>query len=338
MIEHHSFHSIHGMPLQFHSNHPALADPAESFLRYFPEQPSNGTEPMRITFDAMDHWDDFPVALPPSSILVPDGRGKDRLIDLEHTKRRRKFYVDSGHFILEDPAQGYRVLIQERQGVVNAYFVRPDMLEPEHQMRLLQFTLSCLLKVRGYITLHATALEKNGRAILIPGNSGRGKTTAFISLLRSGYRCLSDDHPLVHENGNGLEILPFLEKVDVTEGTIALFPELQQAGSLLYPGMRKRFFFVEEMYPQGIGTISQPGLILFPEVIKRRTSALEPIPGKRALDSLIRGSYMSRGNMAAKQEFHILSRLVAQSSCYRLLFGQDVLALPELIDPLLRSC
>ena len=124
MIEHHSCHSIHGMPLQFHSNHLALAEPAESFLRYFPEQPSNGTEPMRITFDPMDHWDDFPVALP-SSISVPDGRGKHRLIDLEHTKERRKFYVDSDHLILEDPGQGVRpdgFLVWARRSATLALF------------------------------------------------------------------------------------------------------------------------------------------------------------------------------------------------------------------------
>lgn len=333
-IEHHSCHAIHGIPLRFHSNHPVLAEHAEFFLRYFPETVSNGAKPIVISFLAMDHWDDFPIDVP-SSIFGPHGQEKLQKIEVPPKNGRQKFYLDSETLVYEIPAKGIRAIIQESQGIARAYFVRPELLKPEYQMRFLQSVISRILKLRGYFTLHATALEKNGRAILIPGNSGRGKTTAFISLLRSGYRCLSDDHPLVRENGNGLEILPFLEKVDVTEGTIRHFPELQTANSLLYPGLRKRFFLVEEIYPHGTGSASKPGLILFPEIINDSQSVLDPVSGNYAFDRLIREAKWTRGRGAAKQEFQILSRLVAQSSCYRLLFGQDILALPDLIDPLM---
>ncbi|MGD9852188.1 MAG: hypothetical protein AB7T38_13060 [Nitrospirales bacterium] len=69
-----------------------------------------------------------------------------------------------------------------------------------------------------HYALHATALvEKDGQGILIPGCSGRGKTTAFVSLLRAGFRCIFDDHPLLHETQEQLELLAFEEKVDVAE-------------------------------------------------------------------------------------------------------------------------
>jgi len=334
MIEHHSHHSIHGIPLQFHANHPTLAKHAEFFLKYFPSTSSNGTVPLEITFEAISHWSDFPVELP-SYISAPDGHGKERVLDLEHTFGRRLFYLDYDRLVCENPQRGIRCLIQENHGVVHAYFVRPDTLEPEHQMRFLQFAISRLLKGRGYITLHATALEKHGRTVLFPGDSGRGKTTAFLALLRSGYRCLSDDHPLVHENGNGLEVLPFPEKIDVTCKTIEFFPELREAPLLLYPGMRKKFFLVEEIYPHGIGAACLPGLILFPEVVGSEESLLEPIPAKYAFDQLFRETCLSQQRDVARREFQVLSQLVRQSSCYRLLFGQDILALPKLIDPLL---
>src|SRR5207244_1150026 len=105
------------------------------------------------------------------------------------------------------------------------------------------FALTELLKRRGMYTIHATALERNGRGVLIPGDSGRGKTTCFLSLLRAGYRCLSDDHPLLRQDGSHLELLSFPVKIDVTEKTIGFFPELQQANGRLRQGVRKRYFY-----------------------------------------------------------------------------------------------
>jgi hypothetical protein len=334
MIEHHSWHTIHSMSLQFKTNHAALAASAEAFLRYFPEVPSHDTETMSITFAAVSNWNNIPDPLL-SSCSVPDARGQLRGIDVDKTQARRMYYADPGRLVLEDPHKGCRLIIKEPQGEAKGYFVHPETLAAEHHMRLLQFVVGRLLKVRGYFTLHATALERHGYSILIPGNSGQGKTTAFLSLLRSGYRCLSDDHPLVHDHNNRLEILSFPEKVDVTEETIKLFPELQQADRFLHQGMRKRFFYIEDIYPNGVGAPSRPGLILFPEVVAQPTSVLEPIPKKQAFEFLLQQREWIQQPAVARREFQILSRLVTQSACYRLRFGRDLLALPKLIAPLL---
>src|SRR5207245_6330563 len=120
------------------------------------------------------------------------------------------------------------------------YLVLPEAMHHDVQISFLHFAVTELLKLRGLYTLHATALEKGGQGVLIPGASGRGKSTSCISLLRDGYRLLSDDHPLVRENGHGLEILSFPVKIDVTEGTIGFFPELRGAKEALHQGVRKR--------------------------------------------------------------------------------------------------
>ena len=192
-----------------------------------------------------------------------------------------------------------------------------------------------LLRFKGFFPLHAIALEKDGLGILIPGSSGRGKTTTCLALLRAGYRCLSDDHPLVHENGNGLEVLSFPEKIDVTDNTINLFPELRNAGSLLHQGMRKRFFYVEDLYPGGTGDTCVPAILLFPHVVDSPTSRLEPLSKRQTLETLLPEGLLVTDPDVAKREFQTYSRLVETTDGYRLHFGRDVLDLPQLINPLL---
>lgn len=62
---------------------------------------------------------------------------------------------------------------------------------------------SLLDRVAGFLVLHAAAVERDGRAFLVAGPSGTGKTTLALGLLERGWRLLSDDFaPL--ERGTGL--------------------------------------------------------------------------------------------------------------------------------------
>ena len=67
-----------------------------------------------------------------------------------------------------------------------------------------------------YIVLHAAALERDGRALLIAGPSESGKTTLALALLREGFRLLSDDFtPLDRATG---QVAPFLKALGIRPG------------------------------------------------------------------------------------------------------------------------
>jgi serine kinase of HPr protein (carbohydrate metabolism regulator) len=53
-------------------------------------------------------------------------------------------------------------------------------------------------------TLHATAVAKNGRAVLISGPSGSGKSDLALRLLDRGFALVSDDRTLVRRDGDKL--------------------------------------------------------------------------------------------------------------------------------------
>jgi HprK-related kinase A len=59
-----------------------------------------------------------------------------------------------------------------------------------------------------YLVIHAGALERNGRAMILPAPSGHGKSTLCAALVHRGWRLLSDELALVHPSGGRLAPLP----------------------------------------------------------------------------------------------------------------------------------
>ena len=89
-------------------------------------------------------------------------------------------------------------------------------------------------------TLHASTVAKDGRAVLISGPSGSGKSDLALRLLDRGFTLVSDDQTLVRkDNGRLLASAPptihgklevrgigIIEMETVTDVPIALFVEL----------------------------------------------------------------------------------------------------------------
>lgn len=197
------------------------------------------------------------------------------------------------------------------------------------------FPLGQLLGRRRLHVIHAAALERNGRGVLIPGLSGSGKSTSCVALIRAGYRCLSDDKPFLREAENGLELLAFPEMIDVTDQTIAFFPELRERTAAIEVGYRKKRFRAEILYPGSTADAVKPSAILFPQISKESTSRVEPLSKARALQALLPHSLLCFDREVSAHHFELLSRLVEMTTCYRLYFGRDVLDLPYLVDELL---
>lgn len=67
---------------------------------------------------------------------------------------------------------------------------------------VLGWGIAFLFHQRGYLAIHSTALEMNGKAVLISGASGAGKSTTALELIKRGYRYLADDIAMVNVDGD----------------------------------------------------------------------------------------------------------------------------------------
>jgi hypothetical protein len=331
-------YDIHGIELRVTSDHPAIAAAVQMLLGHFQRECVADTA-LDVVFHGVQEPGDIPLSVSPGAPVLFAHRGQTAG---EHPRSGPMLrgewwctiYRDQGRTVADFHEQGLLIIDGQREQV-EGYLVQPDAMHLDVRISFLHFALTELLKRQGLYTLHAASLERGGRGLLIPGSSGRGKTTSCIALLRSGYRCLSDDHPLLRANGKGLEVLSFPVKIDVTEASIGFFPELQQADGKLHQGVRKRYFAIEDLYPGATADACEPAVILFPQVVDCAKSRLEPMPKSRALEEIMRQGLLVFDREIASRQFQMFSRLVGETACYRLFFGEDVLDLPQLIDPLL---
>jgi hypothetical protein len=328
-----TYYQIHGLGVRLIIDGPAIAAAAQTLLRRFPRQQSGGTAALEIRFRAVRDRSEIPYRVSPGAEVLFSGKAPsegDRLraewqctVTAEGERNVADFH-EQGCLIVDGP-----------RGLAEGYLIEPEAMHLDIRMSFLHFALVELLKQHGLYTIHAAAMEKGGRGVLISGASGRGKTTCCVSLLRAGYRCLSDDHPLLRETESGFEVLSFPVKIDVTEQTVQFFEELRQANGKLHSGVRKQYFYVEELFSDAEADSCHPAAILFPRVVDAPTSRLEPLPKGRALEELMRQGMLVLDREVARRQFHSFSRLIAQTPCYRLHFGEDFLALPDLVGRLL---
>lgn len=326
--------NFHGLELRFRTSSQAFVEPVLTFLRHFHAEGVQGDSVLTMQFEEVASRAEAPVNMSETGKTLFSGT-RPAMGDSLRSLWRCEVVQDGNRLIADFHDQGV-LLIDGARNLVEGYFVRPDAMHRDVRTSYFHFALTELLKRNGLYAVHATALEYQGRGVLIPGYSGQGKTTSFLSLLRSGFRYLSDDYPLLRDRGAHMELLAFPMKIDVTDRTIEFFPELRSAAPwILQQGVYKKNFQAEDLYADSIGSSCTPAMILFPHVVDMPHSCLEPLAKSRALEAILPQGLLVYDQAVARREFQVLSRLVQQVDCYRLHFGRDILELPKLIAPLL---
>ena len=113
--------------------------------------------------------------------------------------------------------------------------------------------MGALLQQRGYLTLHAAAIRSSrGKAVLLAGRCGIGKSSLSTLLSRRGYKVLTDDLSAVYKKGDEWWVQPGFPR-------IKLRPDVAQAVGAtgltrIHPQVDKYFYhesegFLEEPLP-----------------------------------------------------------------------------------------
>ncbi|MCK5113775.1 MAG: hypothetical protein KAR11_03325 [Phycisphaerae bacterium] len=84
-----------------------------------------------------------------------------------------------------------------RKRSVWPWFMFPELLVCFHVVGPL---MEWLLSLRNIFLLHSGAVEKDGKAVLLPGRGGVFKTSHIIALLQQGWKFLSDDLVILKDN------------------------------------------------------------------------------------------------------------------------------------------
>jgi hypothetical protein len=194
-------------------------------------------------------------------------------------------------------------------------------------------SLAPLLRRRGYYLIHASAVARQGKTVLLVGPSGSGKTTAALSLLAAGWDLLANDVVLCQERPDGIYALPTPGGTSVRPETVGLLPSLATLAARhpVHPLNGKHNFSTHELVNGRWGAAAMVAAVLFPRVRQSDGSYLYKENRAVCLARLIAESADRWDEGALLAHFTFLQRLSQQAEGYALHSGRDVGELAEIV-------
>jgi hypothetical protein len=243
------------------------------------------------------------------------------------------FLSEGGEQILHWKAVGtFRIRTPDRIEVDVAPGV-PDRLVA---LPLLGSVLACLLVRRGLVVMHASAVTWDGRAVILLGHKGAGKSTTAATLTGNGYGLLSDDVVAIETTPSGHRVLPAF-------GLIKLWGE---SARHFDPQGARRLWRIHETldkahYQLADGLSATPAPLARLYVLQRDAEArVTGLPPDEALPAALEHAYMARYGLkgfgpAFGHHFQTLGALAGAGAIRRLNVpeGIDRLdTLPQVIE------
>lgn len=130
-----------------------------------------------------------------------------------------------------------------------------------------------------YLIIHAGAVEKNGRAAILPAPPGSGKSTLTAALMLSGWRLLSDELTLIDRKTGLIHALP--RPVSLKNESIDIIRAFSEAAFINRPSHDTLKGTVAHLRPLRDSVLRQheparPGWVIFPRWQAKAATVLEP--------------------------------------------------------------
>lgn len=175
-----------------------------------------------------------------------------------------------------------------------------------------------ILAARNKLLLHAAAVRcPNGCGILILADSGGGKTTTALSMLRQGSAFLADDLVVLQAAGEEVQVTGFPELLNLTEQTVRFFPEIQEHFDLTSKmnASQKKMISAQAVYGNAnMVDTCRLDAIFFVRIESEGPQTRPANPGQ-ALGKLLRGHTFAQSQQVPRTSvsnfFSILDRIPA---------------------------
>ena len=181
---------------------------------------------------------------------------------------------------------------------------------------LLGPVMGFVLRLRGTVCLHASAVDVDGRAIALVGLPGAGKSTTAAAFASAGFPVLSDDIVALADQGTQFLVQPGYPRVNLWPDSVRRLFGAEDALPRITPTWEKRYLPLEE---NGHHFASSPLRLGAIYILDSRESSLsapiiEEVPGKEAFMALVANTYVNYllNQEMRRTEFDVLGRVVSE--------------------------
>jgi hypothetical protein len=197
-------------------------------------------------------------------------------------------------------------------------------------------SLSILLHRHGLFSMHAAALARGGRGLVVAAAADSGKSTLTFRLVQSGWHYLSDDTILLRPTPDGVMVLGLRSHFSLDPEAEDLFPGLAAGREASLLKEEKWAVNVEALYPEQRIAVCRPNVLLFPTIVDEAESQVVPTSNAEAIGALLAQSSLARVKLDhAAEHIDVLGQLVRGTEAYRLYAGRDLLDDPARADALI---
>lgn len=215
----------------------------------------------------------------------------------------------------------------------------PDTLAPEEiSTYLFGPVIGWVLRLRGCVCLHASAIAIDGRAVAFVGASGTGKSTTAAAFANRGYAVLADDVVAISGPPDSLLVTPSYPELRLwPESMAALYGHVSREHE--HSATTEKFHVDVRAMGQEYQDAPLPlaAIYILNDEDHSGANQVRPLSHREALIILVANTHAGRllDRTAREEEFELLASLVARVRVSEVFRGTDLEQLPVLCDAIL---
>ena len=180
-----------------------------------------------------------------------------------------------------------------------------------------------------HLVIHGAAIEKNGRALIMPAPPGSGKSTLCAALVARGWRLLSDELSLIKLDA--LQVVPMCRPLSLKNESLQIIQKFEPSLTFGAPAYDTSKGTVGHMRAPTASVVrsqecATPAWVIFPKYEAEADANLQAYPKADAFMQIAENTF--NYSMLGRTGFETIGDLTDSCACYRFTYSR----LDEAID------